>query len=53
MNKSIVVSIVVAVVCALALWESARIGFARTYAMSALTSNGLESAERAVVYYAR
>jgi hypothetical protein len=37
-----------AVVCALALWESARIGFARTYAMSALTSNGLESAERAV-----
>jgi hypothetical protein len=42
------VSIVVAVVCALGLWESARIGFARTYAVKALASNGLESAERSV-----
>lgn len=47
MNKSVVVSILVAVVCALAFRESARVGFARTYAMRALNTNGLESAERA------
>jgi len=46
-NKSVLVSILVAVVCALAFWESARVGFARTYAMRALTTNGVESAERA------
>ena len=48
MNKSVVVSIVGAIVCALALWASANIGFARTDAMRALSSNDVASAERAV-----
>jgi tetratricopeptide (TPR) repeat protein len=46
-NKSIVVSILAAALCALAFWESARIGFARTYALRALSVNGVASAERA------
>jgi hypothetical protein len=44
-NKSALIGIVGVLVCALAIWESARIGFARTYAMRALTSNGVSVAE--------
>jgi hypothetical protein len=46
-NKSVVLGIVGAVVCALAVWESARIGFARTHAIRALNWNDVASAERA------
>lgn len=48
MNKSALIGFVGVVVCALAIWESARIGFARTYATRALTSNGLGAAEASV-----
>ena len=41
-------SIVGALVCALAIWESARIGFARTSALNALKTNDVAAAERAV-----
>src|SRR5207244_467924 len=46
MNKSAVITIVGAVVCALAIWQSARVGFARTQAMNALVTNGTVAAER-------
>jgi tetratricopeptide (TPR) repeat protein len=46
-NKPVLVSILVAVVCAFAFRESAHAGFARTYAMRALSTNGIESGERA------
>ncbi|HEX7722530.1 MAG TPA: hypothetical protein VF397_10255 [Pyrinomonadaceae bacterium] len=48
MNKSAVICIVAAVVCALAIWESARIGFARTAAQNALRTNDTGIADRAV-----
>jgi tetratricopeptide (TPR) repeat protein len=35
-----------AVVCALAIWESARIGYARTYALQALKTNDLSRSDR-------
>ncbi|PYS75452.1 MAG: hypothetical protein DMF73_00560 [Acidobacteria bacterium] len=47
-NKSAVIGIVGAVVCALAIWESARIGFARTAAQNALRTNDTAIADRAV-----
>ena len=48
MNKSAIIAIVGAVVCALAIWESARIGFARTAARSALRTNDAAIANSAV-----
>ena len=48
MNKSAVICIVAAVLCALAIWESARIGFARTAAQKALRTNDTGLADRAV-----
>ena len=47
MNKSIVVGIIGAVVCAFAVWQSARIGFARSHAIRALNWNDLAAADRA------
>ncbi len=40
--------IVGAVVCALAIWESARIGYARTYALQSLKTNDLSKAEKSI-----
>ena len=37
-----------AVVCALAVWESARIGYARTYALQALKTNDVARSDRSV-----
>ena len=48
MEKSAVICIVGAAVCALAIWESARIGFARTAAQGALRTNDTAIADRAV-----
>jgi hypothetical protein len=48
MNKSVLVNIVGAFVCALAIWESVRIGSARTSALNALRTNDVVAAERAV-----
>ncbi len=48
MNKPVVVGILGAVICALAVWQSARIGFARTHAIKALNWNDVAAAERAV-----
>ncbi|HMH42732.1 MAG TPA: hypothetical protein VK557_04570, partial [Pyrinomonadaceae bacterium] len=48
MNKSAIMGIVGAVVCALAIWESARIGSARTAAHNALRTNDTAIADRAV-----
>ena len=48
MNKSAVIGIVGAVICALAIWESARIGFARTAAQNALRTNDTAIADSAV-----
>src|SRR4051812_9024269 len=45
MAKS-VLGIIGAVVCVLAIWESARIGYARTYALQALRTNDGGRAER-------
>jgi hypothetical protein len=47
-NKSLVIGIAGVLVCTLAIWESARIGFARTYAVAALTTNGVSAAEACV-----
>jgi thioredoxin-like negative regulator of GroEL len=47
-NKPALIGIVGILLCALAIWESARIGFARTYAIRALTSNGVITAEASV-----
>jgi hypothetical protein len=47
-NKTAVIGIVGIFVCALAIRESARIGLARTYAIGALTSNGVSTAEASV-----
>jgi hypothetical protein len=47
-NKSALIGIVGAFLCALAIWESARIGLARTAAIKALLSNGVSSAESSV-----
>lgn len=47
MNKSVVVVILGAVVCALAAWQSARVGFARSHAIRALNWNDVAAAERA------
>jgi tetratricopeptide (TPR) repeat protein len=47
-NKSAVICIVAAVLCALAIWESARVGFARTAAQNALRTNDTGVADRAV-----
>jgi tetratricopeptide (TPR) repeat protein len=47
-NKSAVIYIVAAAVCALASWESARIGSARTAAQNALRTNDTGIADRAV-----
>jgi len=47
-NKSAVICIVAAAVCALAIWESAKIGFARTAAQNALRTNDAGIADRAV-----
>jgi tetratricopeptide (TPR) repeat protein len=46
-NKSVVLGIVGALVCAFAAWESARIGYARTQAINALNWNDVASGERA------
>src|SRR3989440_3597518 len=48
MNKFAIIGIVGAVVCALAIWESARIGFARTAAQRALRTNDAAIADSAV-----
>ncbi|HXI61917.1 MAG TPA: tetratricopeptide repeat protein, partial [Pyrinomonadaceae bacterium] len=48
MNKSAIIGIVAAAVCALAICESARIGFARTAARNALRTNDTGIADRAV-----
>ncbi len=48
MNKFAIIGIVGAVVCALAIWESARIGFARTAAQNALSTNDAALADSAV-----
>ncbi len=48
MNKSALIGTVCLFVCALTIWESARIGFARTCAIKALTSNGAGYAEKSV-----
>src|SRR5712671_5772503 len=45
---SAVICIVAAAVCALAIWESARVGFARTAAQNALRTNDTGIADRAV-----
>lgn len=42
------IAILGAVVCALAIWESARIGYARTYALQALKTNDLARSDRSV-----
>jgi hypothetical protein len=47
-TKPLLVSIVGAFVCALAIWESARIGSARTAALNALKTIDLAAAEHAV-----
>ena len=47
MNKSVVIGIVGVAVCALAVWQSASIGIARTRAIKALNWNDVASAERA------
>jgi len=44
----VVIGIAGVLVCTLAIWESARIGFARTYAVAALTRNGISTAEECV-----
>ena len=48
MNKSAVIGIVGAVFCVLAIWESARVAYARTDAQNTLRTNDTASAERAV-----
>ena len=48
MNKSALIGIVGVLLCALAIWESARIGRARTAAIKALGTNGVSSAEASV-----
>ena len=48
MTKPALVSIVGAFVCAVAIWESARIGFARTSALRALKTNDVAAADYAV-----
>ena len=52
MTKS-VLGIVGAVVCALAIWESARIGYARTHALHALRANDIARAERSTQILSR
>ncbi|HYW73657.1 MAG TPA: carbohydrate binding domain-containing protein [Pyrinomonadaceae bacterium] len=46
MKSSTITGIVGAVVCALAIYQSARVGFARTYALQALAVNGVTAAEK-------
>ncbi|MFN2578343.1 MAG: tetratricopeptide repeat protein [Pyrinomonadaceae bacterium] len=48
MKRSAIIGIVGAVVCALAIRESARIGFARAAAQNALRTNDIAAADRAV-----
>jgi len=48
MKRATIISIVGALVCAAAVWESARIGIARSQAMNALSTNGITAAERSV-----
>jgi hypothetical protein len=48
LKRATIISIVGALVCAAAVWESARIGIARSQAMNALSTNGIAAAERSV-----